>query len=53
MSHGTKPGERAPGDKMGRKKAACERYRARVGKPNGKGVSGNKSGKNAKHRRPL
>lgn len=32
--------------KFGRKKAACERYRARVGKPNGPGRPGNKAGKN-------
>lgn len=32
--------------KIGRNKAKCERYRARVGKPRGPGVKGNKRGKN-------
>jgi hypothetical protein len=32
--------------KAGRNKVKCERYRARVGKPRGPGVKGNKSGKN-------
>lgn len=32
--------------KWGRNKLKCERYRAKVGKPNGPGQSGNKAGKN-------
>lgn len=27
MSHGTKPGNRAPSSKVGRNKAKCEKYR--------------------------
>lgn len=34
--------------KFGRNSAKCQRYRARVGKPRGRGVLGNKSGKNAR-----
>ncbi len=34
------------GRKIGRNKVKCERYRARVGKPNGPGKPGNKAGKN-------
>ena len=37
----------AKGRKIGRNKDKCARYRARVGKPRGRGVPGNKSGKNA------
>lgn len=33
--------------KFGRNKAKCETYRRRVGKPNGPGVDGNKSGKHS------
>lgn len=29
MSHGTKPGQRAPSSKVGRNKTKCERYRAK------------------------
>jgi hypothetical protein len=36
--------------KIGRAKAKCERYRTRIGKPNGRGMSGNKAGKNAGRR---
>jgi hypothetical protein len=32
--------------KWGRNELKCERYRNRVGKPNGPGKPGNKSGKN-------
>jgi hypothetical protein len=32
--------------KFDRNRTKCARYRARVGKPNGKGVPGNKRGKN-------
>lgn len=32
--------------KYGRNKEKCKRYRARVGKPRGPGVKGNKAGKN-------
>lgn len=32
--------------KYGRNKTKCERYRLRVGKPNGPGRPGNKAGKN-------
>ena len=32
--------------KWGRNKVKCSNYRARVGRPRGPGVSGNKSGKN-------
>lgn len=39
-SKGTKKGR-----KYGRKKKKCEQYRAKVGKPRGRGVSGNKRGK--------
>jgi hypothetical protein len=28
MSHGTKPGNRAPSSKMGRNKTKCDRYRS-------------------------
>lgn len=38
--------KRQKGRKIGRNKRKCERYRARVGKPLGKGVEGNKSGMN-------
>jgi hypothetical protein len=34
--------------KVGRNAAKCERYRARIGKPNGPGKPGNKAGKNHK-----
>lgn len=33
--------------KYGRNEAKCKRYRARVGKPRGPGVPGNKVGRNA------
>lgn len=33
--------------KYNRNRVKCARYRSRVGKPNGRGVEGNKSGKNA------
>ena len=33
--------------KYNRNRAKCAVYRNRVGKPNGRGVEGNKSGKNA------
>lgn len=38
--------KRQKGRKIGRNKRKCERYRARVGKPNGPGKPGNKSGHN-------
>lgn len=42
---GRKKGKK--GRKIDRNKVKCANYRARVGKPRGPGVSGNKSGKNA------
>lgn len=33
--------------KYGRNEVKCKRYRARIGKPRGRGVDGNKSGRNA------
>lgn len=45
MSHGTKPGFRAPSSKIGRNKVKCERYRREVGKPAGPGMTGKKAGK--------
>lgn len=36
------------GRKIGRNKIKCERYRAFIGKPNGPGQPGNKSGKNSR-----
>lgn len=44
MAEARKRGKK--GRKIGRNKAKCLNYRARVGKPRGKGISGNKSGKN-------
>lgn len=41
---GQKP--KAKGRKIGRAKTKCERYRNRIGKPNGPGKPGNKAGKN-------
>lgn len=46
-----KPGEQKgatikKGRKLGRNKVKCENYRRRVGKPNGRGMPGNKAGKN-------
>lgn len=38
--------------RYGRNKAKCERYRLYVGKPNGPGKPGNKSGRNKTVRRP-
>ena len=32
--------------KIGRNKEKCQRYRSRVGKPLGRGIQGNKAGKN-------
>lgn len=29
MSHGTRPGQRAPSSKIGRNKTKCEKYRSR------------------------
>lgn len=34
------------GRKYARNKVKCQNYRARVGKPRGRGVPGNKAGKN-------
>ena len=33
-------------DKIGRNRVKCAQYRSRVGKPRGRGVAGNKRGKN-------
>lgn len=38
--------KRAKGRKIGRNKVKCERYRARIGKPRGPGIPGNKAGNN-------
>lgn len=38
------------GRKLGRNKAKCESYRNRVGKPNGPGAEGTKSGKRKRSR---
>lgn len=37
---------RKKGRKYGRNKVKCERYRQLIGKPRGRGVPGNKAGKN-------
>ena len=42
-----KAGKSKKNRKYGRNLVKCAAYRARVGKPNGKGVAGNKRGKNA------
>lgn len=42
----SKKKEGKKGRKVGRNKRKCERYRALIGRPNGPGKSGNKSGKN-------
>lgn len=41
-----KPTKASPSGRRGRNKKKCEKYRALIGKPNGPGVSGNKSGAN-------
>lgn len=49
MAAGNKPPHKAKptrkGRKIGRNKTKCARYRALVGKPRGRNVSGNKAGK--------
>lgn len=48
MAAGNKPPHKAKPTKrkrVGRNAVKCARYRARVGKPRGRGVPGNKAGK--------
>lgn len=45
-SSGSQPKKGKKNRKFGRNRDSCARYRARVGKPRGPGVPGNKAGKN-------
>lgn len=45
-AHTAKATKHSREGRKGRNKKKCERYRAKVGRPNGPGRAGNKSGKN-------